>query len=216
MTDETEAAADPDANNAAQSYSITFVNESSNEKEFMIFVRIRSPTDLAWFAEPVRVGANRKVEWRETFGFVWGKMPKPDSGGVFIAEETVPASVDYNNNIEFTRQGSDFLFQNANDKGQKGDLTIRTTGLVPSGMVAIGLSMQNAPIIVLEADPNMTYLMAVGALEYWIAAGHYIHDGIVNMKVIGDKCRVKFPPNIFAVKATLEANGTWTLENEIG
>lgn len=215
MTDNANGAADPGAS-AAQSYSITFVNESSKEQDFMIYQSLAEKTGLAWFAEPIRIGGNRKFEWRETFGFVWANMPKFAPGSVFIAEETVPASVDYNNNIEFSRQGSNFFFQNANDKGGKGNLTIKTTDLVPAGMVALGLSMQNAPMFAYEAETNRTNIITVGAIEYWIVAGNFKQGEVLDLKQIENNCRVKFPPNIFAVKATLDANGTWTLENEIG
>lgn len=216
MTDDTQKAADPDANNPAQSYSITFVNESSAKQDFMIYQRIGQRACLAWFAEPVRTGGNRKYEWRETYGFVWANMPKFAPGNVFVAEETVPASVDYNNYIEFSRRGSDFFFLNANDKGRKGILSIKTTNLVPSRMVALGLSMQNAPMIAFEAGSNLIAEFYVEGLEYWIAAGDYKPGEILDIEQIENKCLVKFDPNIFAVKATLKANNEWTLENEIG
>lgn len=83
-------------------------------------------------------------------------------------------------------------------------------------MVAIGLSMQNAPIFAFEANPNLIHVITVGASEYWIAAGSYKQGEILDIERIENKCRVRFDPNIFAVKATLDEDNKWTLENEIG
>lgn len=207
------------AQTGAQVYSITFKNESNQDSNFVCYQQLSTTPslgELAWFSEPVAKGASTKLEWRETYEFVWGETGSLAPREIFTAGQSVPAAEQYTNTVELTREGSAIVFANATSLQPPQGFNIRVSTLVPSDMISVGMGMAGSPFAVMQAMRGGLHTFVLDRRTYWIVGAPFKKGEVLDPQQLPNAVQVKFEPNIYNVTATYTPEGGWRLENDLG
>jgi hypothetical protein len=191
---------------------ITLVNNSTSPTALALL----QSSGLAWLAKYAYPGTQVRFTWDDTdLCFVWAGTGQISPGVVLDVSQVVSTSVDGNNVIDLSYDvpNRTFFLHNQRSGGRPGTLTISADQTVPVNAVAVGIGMSGKPTFVAQAQPNMTYSFSPQPI-YFLAFGNITQSAVVDADSVKSQ-KVEFPPNVFALTATLGANNEWTVVPDI-
>lgn len=191
---------------------ITLVNNSASPTSLALL----QGENVVWLAKYAYPGTQVRFSWDDTdYCFVWSGTAQVSPGVVLDVSQIALASLTENNQISLSYDAANraFYFHNQQSGAQLGSLLIRADSSIPSNAVAVGIGMANKPIAALPGQPNMSYTFTPRA-KYQLAFGTLSQSEVVDPGSLSLH-EVSFPPNVYALTATLGADNQWTVESDI-
>jgi hypothetical protein len=165
---------------------------------------------LVWFTKYVYPQTRVAFTWSTEPCFVWSDTGQLVPGIIASASQTIPADLDTKNAITLTyNQAFNFIDQQPGSRA--GTLTVKEDATIPPGMASVGIGMSGQATFLIQAQPNMIGAFTPGS-QYWIAFGTYQANQVLEVEQIGTPAQIAFPVNIPAMDATLNADGSWTIQ----
>jgi hypothetical protein len=170
---------------------------------------------LAWFAKAANPNTKLMFQWDITYNFVWSQTGVLIPGVIFWASETVNADLSQNNKISFSYQNNAFTFKKPPTQGsQIGTIYIEQDGTIPANTASVGVGMSGSGTFAVQAQPNVLATFTPHP-EYWITFGNYHQGQVMDVGTITKAAKIDFPPNVYAMTATLKPDNTWLVTQGI-
>jgi hypothetical protein len=199
---------------AGETYSLTFVNNSSNTWDAAVYQTdpgIPNVQSLAWFAKTTAPATKVVFKWTIDYSFVWAETGMLVPGLLFIATQEWEADLTTTNQVTFTRDPS-YTFKDQTQGPQDGALYIQQDSTIPSGMAAVGIGMSSSGVYAVQAQPNILAKFSSHP-QYWITFGQFVQGEVLDIgQVVGQAANIKFPANVYQMTATLDQNNNWTVK----
>ena len=200
-------------------YSLTFVNNTTNAWSACVYqtdpdINIPNVQSLAWFAEVAAPTTTVLFQWQIDYAFTWGETGPLVPGVIYSASQTWPANLTTTNQVTLTQpqspQGPYYTFSNQTIGPNPGSLYISEDNTVGLGNASVGIAMSGAGVFVVEAEPNLNLIFTPHPV-YWITFGMYEQGEVLNITEITNSQEIAFPPGVYAMTATLNADNTWSV-----
>jgi hypothetical protein len=202
------------------SRTLNFVNNSNVPGSFMVFQQLEGGyqlNSLAWFARYAYPNTTLRFDWDDAaYDFVWAASGNITPGIVINASQVVPANLSAGNQISFSYDAANrtFNLHNLSSGSPAGTLAVRQDSSIPMNAVAVGIGMSGAPTVVVQGSPNMTVTFTPRP-TYWVAFGTFQQGQLLDIETITQPVQVVFPPNVVSMTATLNADNTFTISQNI-
>lgn len=194
------------------------------QRQITLVNNSRSPTALAllqgdsviWLAKYAYPGTQVRFTWDDAdYCFVWAGTATVSPGVILDVSQVVQAQLTQDNQIDFSYDATNrtFFFSKQQNGPQPGTLMIRADNTLPVNAVAVGIGMAGKPSAVLPAQPNMMYSFQPRP-DYRLAFGNLTQSEIVDPETLPTQA-VSFPPNVYALTATLGEDNQWTVVSDI-
>jgi len=197
-------------------FQINFVNNSINPGTFMVFqqdpnMAMPEITSLAWVTKFANPNTQGFFSWSINYNFSWRENESVTSEITSGTSQSFPAGEDLltMNGITLTYDKG-YSFIDPIDQSPAGSMYIKQDGTIPLKQATVGIGMSGAPAFMVQAQPNME-LVFTPQPEYWIAFGEFIQGQIIDIQEMTSSAQVLFPPGITKMKATLNADNSWTI-----
>jgi len=207
-----------DATATPSTSTVQIVNNSGQPTTAYVFVTAPNTQFMstAWLSQEVFPGATASLTWDTTTQLMWANgilMP----GTVFDAQQILtlpPAGPGQSGTADLTQEnGSYTLTTDPTYEGQPGSLTVQGSSSVAEDNVAVAMGISGSPALVAPAFPNYVTTFPATGLTYWLSTTPFVEEGQV---LAGDPTQnavqLSFPPGVTALTATLNPDGTWTVE----
>ena len=196
-------------------YTVIFKNNSDHTGNVSVYqkdpdIGIPNVMSLAWFSKKANPATRIEFDWSINYNFVWSETGKLLPGVEFIASQTVDADLNSTNKITLSHDDGAYEFKNQQKEGE-GNLYIEEDGTIPTSKVSVGIGMSGFGTFVVQGEPN-TNLIFTPHPKYWITFGSYKQGEVLDITSITNEAEISFPPNIYSMTATLNANNTWSIE----
>jgi len=175
-----------------------------------------SPT-VAWLAKYTYPGTQVRFTWDDAdLCFVWAGTGQLSPGIVVDASQIVPADPQQNNGIilSYDAQNRTFLLHDPKDSGRPGTLFVQQDTTIPMNAVATGIGMAGKASMVVQAMPNMTPTFTPRP-GYFLCFGNLVQGQLLDLSTLPRLQSVEFPPNVYALTATLGPDNQWTVVSDI-
>jgi rhizosphere induced protein len=196
-------------------YSMTLQNESAQPWTFYVYQRQPQQSNdlfsLAWFSSPflITVGSRITFEWDIAYNFVWGATGIVRPGVTFSAGGEIDCDPNGANTTTFSSLPGPNLSP-AVTAPPAGSLVINDARDVPNSTYSVGIGMSGAGTFVVQAGTNLKHQFTPTP-TYWIAAGTDVQVGtVLDIQTITTTAQVQFPPNVFSITRTLNAQNQWS------
>jgi rhizosphere induced protein len=194
-------------------YTVNFINNSVDQGDVCIFQQdpdISNPNvlSLAWFSKLVFPTTTVKFQWQINYSFVWGETGTLVPGVLFDASQTWGADLSTNNKVTLAYQGA-YTFENQTKGPQPGTLYIAEDSSLPINQASVGIGMSGAGTFVVQAQPRLN-LTFTPHPRYWIAFGNFTQGQVLDIGQISNPFELDFPPNVYSITVTLNADNTWS------
>lgn len=197
---------------------LTLINDSGKPGNLIAFQRYgQERHSLAWLSKYAYPGTQVAYTWdTDDLAYIWAGTGKLGPDVVVDIAQIVPASTTDANNVAFSYDADHrtFFFHAPTGDGPAGQLIIRQDHTVPVNAASVGIAIAGKATIAFDAQPNLTISILPHASLYVafgdFKQGQYIGD----VEAIG-AVEVKFPANVIAMTATIDADGNWTVEQNV-
>ena len=82
---------------------------------------------------------------------------------------------------------------------------------VPPNKYAVAVAMSQNGVFAVNAGPNLTHVFTPTP-SYWVTAMQDVKQGnVMDIKTVTQNTELKFPPNVYSLTATLQADNTWAV-----
>lgn len=198
-------------------YSLYFVNNSTQTGDACIYQQDPDTNDpnvmsLAWFAKAAAPTTNVNFDWTIDYSFVWSETGTLVPGVMFTASQTWAADLSLTNEVQFTKNGGAYTFQNQTQGPQAGTLYVREDSTIPSNQASVGIGMSGSGTFAVQAQPNVTAMFTPHP-EYWITFGSFVKGQVLDTTTITNAANIAFPANTYSMTAILNADNTWTVQS---
>ena len=198
--------------------TLTMVNNSGKPGSLLVYQQANpTPDAIAWLSKYAYPGTNVQFSWDPTsWCFVWSGSGRLSPGVVFDVAQVVPASFTDASVVAFSYDGANrtFYFGTPHGGAPAGSLLIQQDSSIPVNGAAVGIGMDGKAVYLVESQPNISVAFTPRA-SYWVAFATKVQQGeyidVTTMTV----AEVVFPPNVYAMTATIDAQGDWTIEQNI-
>ncbi|WP_441244356.1 hypothetical protein [Tardiphaga sp. 768_D3_N2_1] len=197
-------------------YELKFLNNTAATQTFVCFQSSQNPPSglvPAWFAMRVSPRTQLLFSWQQTYDFVWMESGKLAPGITFAAIEVLPATLPASSLVTLTYGSGAFGFIDQR-QGRSDSLMITCDGTVPTDTASVGIGMAGAATEVMQAAPNMTFTFAPTA-RYWMTLADVVQGEIFDPSKLVPVVPLVFEPNVYALTATLNPDGTVTVQNGV-
>ena len=195
-------------------YELIIKNDSQTNGYAMIFCEkpdVSEPDLLTyvWQTKFLYSGVQASLKWQIDWGFMWRQI-----NSVNASQQIVPANLETSNKIQlaYDSEHQAFHFLEPTNGEQPGSILISTEPTVPVNMAEVGLALAGNPAFLVKALPNMNYIFTP-KLAYWLVFGETNETGPVDVSAYTNAVAINFPANIYSLTATIQKDGTITLEN---
>lgn len=200
----------------SSSYSITFINNSGQFGTACLFQQ--SPDQagpyvvpLAWFTRSLPPSATTVFSWTIDYSFFWSKTGSLEPGKQVNPGQMVSADLQGSNSITLKSMGSNNFQFTDQQSGQPGSLVINCDSSVPPGTVSVGIGMSDEGTFCVQAQPNMMNSFTPQP-SYWLVFGEYEQGQVLDVDRMSDAVRVEFPGNVYDMRVTINADGSFTID----
>jgi hypothetical protein len=205
----------------ADNYSLIFVNNSTMLGDACVYQTNPDTNDpsvmsLAWFSKRTQPTTRVRFDWTIDYSFIWSETGVLVPGVIFTASQEWPADLTYKNQVQFTKTGGAYTFQNQTSGPQGGTLYIKEDSTIPPQQASVGIGMSGAGTFAVQAQPNMTAMFTPHP-RYWIAFGNFIPGQVLDIAHINNPGEIDFPYATYSMTAILNQDMTWTIKptNEV-
>jgi rhizosphere induced protein len=191
---------------------ITLVNNSTTPTALALL----QGGGVVWLSKYAYPGTQVRFTWDDNdYCFVWAGAAKVSPGVILDVSQVVPTALNQGNliGISYDAANRTFFFNHQQDGPQQGMLYVRADQTLPVSAVAVGIGMAGKPTAVVPAQPNMNYSFQPRP-DYRLAFGALTQSEVVDPETLPTH-PISFPPNVYALTATLNADNTWTVESDI-
>lgn len=195
-------------------YELIIKNESLTNGYAMIFCEkpdVSEPDLLTyvWQTKFLYSGVQASIKWQIDWGFMWRQV-----NSVHASQQIVPANLEANNKIQlaYDSEHKAFHFSEPTNGDHPGTIQISVDSTVPSNAAEVGLALAGNPAYLVKAQPNLNYLFTPKP-AYWLVFGETNETGPVDASAYTNAVAINFPANIYSLTATIQKDGTITLEN---
>ena len=210
-TQQTKALA---ASAAGVQYSVQMKNQSNQSWSFVVYQQPPANAEsLAWFASPFNIGVGSEItfSWNLSYQFVWAATGVLQPGINFSALGMKDCDPTGANTTNFTITNntpglSDSVFGSAS-----GTLKIVDGRDVPPNKYSVAVAMSQNGVFAVNAGPNLTHVFTPTP-TYWVTAMQNVKEGdVMDINTVTQNTQLKFPPNVYSLTATLQADNTWAV-----
>jgi len=201
-------------------HSLLFDNQSGIPWRFVCFQQQQTGlpdgcVSLAWFSKTVVPDTEVLFNWNSDYSFICSETNLYPGERFSVLENRPIDGLTANNQIDFKMVEPPHLCGFADQtNGPVGALTINAVGLIPSGF-SVGIGMGGAGIFAARALPNVK-LSFVPKPAYYIAFGMEVQEGeVLDVHTLTGVRQVEFPPNVYAMTATLRSGCDWELSTGV-
>ena len=196
-------------------YTINFVNNSGSAGSFCVFQQNpNSPNpgvfSLAWLAQFVNPNGKVSIGWNTDFYFFWAKTGRLKPGVIFNAGEALLADTNENNSVTVTKDNGNYQFIKQT-KYVHGKFMITSDQNTAINQASVGIGMSGSGTFAVQAQPQMAFVFEPRP-EYWITFGDFKQGQVLDASAINNPAQIIFPHGIFSMDVTLNADGTWSIE----
>ncbi len=197
-------------------YTLNFVNNSSLTGDACVYQQdpdINDPNvmSLAWFCKPATPTTTVRFEWTIDYSFVWSETGKLQPGVMFTASQDWPADLTSSNQVQFTKVGGAYTFQNQQQGPQPGTLYVNQDGTITPNQASVGIGMSGSGTFAVQSQPNITAMFTPHP-QYWITFGDFSQGEVLDITQITSDANIDFGVNNYSMTAILNADNTWTVE----
>ena len=193
-------------------YTVVFQNNSANAGTVVLYQQQPAPgtMPLAWLTKYAYPTTRVTFTWSLDYDFVWSQTGVLVPGIVASAAQVWPADLNTTNQVTLTYDRA-FTFTNQTAASQAGSLVVLADSTIPVNTVSVGIGMSGAATMLVQAQPNMSYVFTPHP-QYWISYGNYTTGEVIDADSMTNPAQIVFPPNIYSMTATLNADDTWTIQ----
>jgi hypothetical protein len=196
-------------------YKLRVLNNSTNPGNICLYqsapdTSISNGLSLAWLSEYAYPTTTVTFDWTVDYQFMWAETGVVKPGVVFDASQLWETDLRTNNMVTLHYDQA-YTFQDQRVGQQAGSLVITQDHTIPLGMAAVGIGMSGAGVFACQAQPNMTVVFTPHP-EYWITFGNFQQGEVLESTQITNQAKLDFPPNIYTLTATLNADNTWNVQ----
>jgi hypothetical protein len=201
---------------AGETYSLTFVNNSTNTWDAAVYQKdpdlgIPNVQSLAWFAKTTAPTTKVVFKWKIEYSFVWSETGELVPGVLFNATQDWPADLKTTNQVTFTKDPA-YTFKDQTKGPQDGTLYIQQASTLPSKMASVGIGMSGSGVYAVQAQPNILAKFSPHP-QYWITFGQFVQGEVLDIgQVVGQAANIKFPVNVYQMTAILGEDNKWTVK----
>jgi hypothetical protein len=201
---------------AGYQYSVVFYNDSSMAAAACLYQTGAGLTvpgtvhSVAWLAKTAAPTTTIKFQWSTDYSFYWAETGKLGAGAMLTGSQMWP--VDTLNQVTLSHPADYYTFSNQIAGPDPKNYYINQDKSIPANMAAAGLGMAGQATFAVQAQPNFT-LIFNPTPSYFIAFGNYTNGQVLDPATVPNAAALVFPPNIYSLAATLNANNTWTIES---
>lgn len=194
-------------------YTISVVNNSSSNREFWMFQKTPDTGDfksLAWLNQAAQPGATTQFDWTDDYS-VWAGTGQPTSGAVLAPTQMVPADLDNGGSVVLSQQDGTLQFSSPQPGAEPGARAVIPNPTVHDHTACLGIGMAGAGTFVCQAQPNTPNVFTPHP-EYWVTFGQYKPGEVLDVDGITNTIPVDFPPDVYDMTVTLNADNTFTIQ----
>jgi hypothetical protein len=212
-----------DPTGPASNYSVTVTNNSTTFTNLAVYQTLGGYTPdqlpLVWLSRPSAPSTDTTFNWDTSYQVYWAQ-----TGGINVGIYVEPNQMLLLGPANpFASPGNGIVLTNQNSVPQfanpvLGQFPAGTVGIAcdatipPGGQLAIGYAQSGAPAYVAPTAPNYQTTFDVSSATYWLVAGSFYNAGeAINPTTISNAIQLKFPPGVYSLHATLNADGTRTI-----
>lgn len=199
---------------AAQPYTLTAINNSSNAGNFCVFQQdpdlgVSDVLSLAWFSKFAYPDTTVKFTWTIDYNFVWSETGVLTPGVLFDASQTFDADIQNSNQITLTYAGG-YNFINQTKGPKPGILYIREDSTIPPKHASVGIGMSGFGTFVVQAQPNLNLNFSPHP-RYYIAFGNFTQGEVLDISEMTNVAEIPFATNVYSMIAILGEDNGWTV-----
>jgi hypothetical protein len=172
---------------------------------------------VAWMAKYAYPGTQVRFTWDDTdLCFVWAGTGQLSPGIIVDAAQVVPADLQEGNYVKlsYDAQNRTFHFHAPTEGAPPGTLAIQQDMTIPANAIATGIGMAGKASMVVQAQPNMNTAFAARP-GYQLCFGNLVQSQLLDLSTLTQPQPVDFPPNVYALTATLGPDNQWTVVSDI-
>lgn len=198
-----------------QGYTVNFINNSTNPGSVYMFqtnpgANIQNVQSLAWFSYGSNPGTQDSFQWTIDYAMLWASTAQLIPGVIVTASQTLPCTLQANNEVTFTRNSFGFLLADQATSTTPG-ITFNEDGTIPGNTASIGISMSGAGVFAVEAQPNLIANFNPTPTYYISFSLAPVRQGAVLITQGTPAQQITFPSNMFTCTATLNADNSWSV-----
>lgn len=198
---------------------ITLINNSTMPTALAVLQNPAEHNNLAvaWLAKYAYPGTQVRFTWDDAdLCFVWAGTGQLSPGIIVDASQIVPANLQQNNGItlSYDAQNRTFRLHDPKNGGAPGTLFVQQDATIPMNAVATGIGMAGKASTVVQAMPNMI-TMFTPRPGYFLCFGNLVQGQLLDLSSLTQPQPVEFPPNVYALTATLGPDNQWTVVSDI-
>lgn len=209
----------------AITYSLTAVNNSANIGSVCVYqtdpgFNVMGPAfSIAWLASTAAPSTTVSFSWQQGYGFACANTGQLVPGLSFETSQIVPADLTSGNQITLSgQQDGELQLTNLRQGPRAGILFVHQDGSVPPYAGAIAFCVSGQPAFAVQASPNIN-IVYTPQPKYWLIFGTFQEGEVIDTALLGataqgsftQPIRVQFPPNVYSLQATLDAQNQWTI-----
>ncbi|HVJ61114.1 MAG TPA: hypothetical protein VM555_00155 [Tahibacter sp.] len=197
---------------------LTLINNAGKPGNVFAFQRYgQLQQSIAWLSKYAYPGTQVDFFWDpSSLCFVWSGSGRLGPGVVVDVAQIVPAALSETNQItlSYDAEHRTFFFKDQ-DAGPPGRLSIRQDNTLPANFASVGVGLANKATLAFDAQPNLMTVIETQSATLYVAFGDYKQGQYIeDVEALG-AVEVKFPPNVVAMTATIDAQGQWTVEANV-
>ena len=199
---------------AAVQYSVKMKNQSNQSWSFVVYQQPPANAEsLAWFASPFNIGVGSEItfSWDISYQFVWAATGILQPGINFSALGMKDCDPTGTNTTNFTITNNTPQLSDSVVGSSSGTLKIIDDRDVPPNKYSVAVAMSQNGVFAVNAGPNLTHVFTPTP-SYWVTAMQDIKEGdVMDIKTVTQNTELHFPPNVYSLTATLQADNTWAV-----
>lgn len=208
------AAAETDS--AGQTYTVNFINNSSNPGYAYMFqsnpgANLQGVLALAWFTYGLNSGSQATFQWEVDYNMFWSTTGVLAGGVNVIASQSMDCTLQNNNEIGLTYNSFGFTFQDQTTSTTPG-ISFIEDNTIPANTASVGIGMSGAGTFAVQAQPNMTANFNPTP-TYWLGFSLApIKQGsvLITQNPTGVP-QITFPASMFTATVTLSSTNVFSV-----
>ncbi|MBV8581684.1 MAG: hypothetical protein JOZ86_13745 [Candidatus Eremiobacteraeota bacterium] len=196
--------------------TLSFYNNSAKDGFLVIsqFAPVEGEPVFVWLTKYANPGGRVQFTWTNDYAFVWSDTGTLVPGVVVTTGQLLPTTLHGQNMVTFVYDAAveSFKFVDQGDGQGGGRFFIRCNETIVPGMASVGLAQSGAPVRLMPANPQMTYVFEPPMNTYFVGFGQGAERPYVVANTFAPFEKIDWQMNIAKMDATLNADGSWKIE----